>query len=109
LRSLQSLRSANDGVCGLYGCLAHRYAGLFGKKWLARSVPDDTDLLGSADIQSLADLAGGYAVVEGMRLFPMRGKIVPFIAIAIAAPFVPLIFFVYNAQELVVRILTVLL
>jgi hypothetical protein len=93
----------------LYGCLAHRYAGLFGKKWLARSVPDDTDLLGSADIQSLADLAGGYAVVEGMRLFPMRGKIVPFIAIAIAAPFVPLIFFVYNAQELVVRILTVLL
>lgn len=52
---------------------------------------------------------GGYAVVEGMRLFPMRGKIVPFIVVAIAAPFVPLIFFVYNAQELLFRILTVLL
>jgi hypothetical protein len=93
----------------LYGSLAQRYSGLFGKKWLARSVSDDTDLLGSADIQSLADLAGGYAVVEGMQLFPLRGRIIPFLPLAIAAPFVPLVFFVYNAQELLVGILTVLL
>jgi hypothetical protein len=42
----------------------------FDRKWVRGGSPKDEPLMGSADIQSLADLAGGLEVIEGMRLVP---------------------------------------
>ena len=45
-----------------YGSLAIDYTRLFQARWIARRERDD--VLGSADIQSLADLGNGYDVVD---------------------------------------------
>ena len=42
----------------------------FDQKWLRGGAPADESLIGSGDIQSLADLANSFAVVREMRRFP---------------------------------------
>lgn len=51
-----------------YGALASRYTQRFAQKWLGGEPRED--LLGTADIQSLADLAGTHECVEKMRFLP---------------------------------------
>ena len=53
-----------------YGTLAQRYAREFDRKWLRGGAPAGESLVGSADIQSLADLGNSFEVVKGMRLVP---------------------------------------
>src|SRR5262249_39119461 len=43
-----------------YGLLAERYVRAFDSKWLRGGAPPDEPLLGSADIQSLADLGNSF-------------------------------------------------
>jgi hypothetical protein len=52
---------------GRYMGLATRYVAEFEAKWLRDHVPTDPPLLGSPDLQSLADLANAISVVKGMR------------------------------------------
>ena len=47
--------------------LAARYAREFDRKWLRGGAPADEPLLGSGDIQSLADLGNSYEVVKEMQ------------------------------------------
>ena len=70
-----SRNSPPRSVGGLreYGVLAQRYVREFEAltKWLPRRrSPPDEPLLGSADIQSLADLGNSYSVINDMRLMP---------------------------------------
>src|SRR5271169_1339971 len=51
-----------------YGMLANRYLAGFEKKWIRSGAPETSALLGSADIQSLADLENVYSMVRQMRL-----------------------------------------
>ena len=53
-----------------YGTLAERYVREFDAKWLRGGAPADEPLVGSADIQSLADLGNSYEVVRTMRIAP---------------------------------------
>jgi hypothetical protein len=46
--------------------LAQRYVRAFANKWLQDAAPADEPLIGSADIQSLADLGNSYAAVKNM-------------------------------------------
>ena len=48
-------------------------------------------LLGSADLQSLADLGNSYQVIERMRLLPIRPEILLILAIVTLLPFIPLL------------------
>ena len=50
-----------------YGALAERYVREFDSKWLRRGAPDE-QLMGSGDIQSLADLSNSFEVVRTMRI-----------------------------------------
>ena len=51
-----------------YGALAERYVRAFDTKWLrGKDIPEQS-MLGSADIQSLADLSSSYEVVQSMRV-----------------------------------------
>jgi hypothetical protein len=70
-----------------YGSLAADYTRQFQERWI--SGRDRTDLLGSADIQSLADLANGFNVVDKMRLWPFGLRTAGTIALAALLPMIP--------------------
>ncbi|MBK8576001.1 MAG: hypothetical protein IPN90_10110 [Elusimicrobia bacterium] len=91
-----------------YGTLAGRYTGLFERKWLLNQGALAPNLLGSSDIQSLADLGGGYEVVSKMGLFPLDVRLVSFMTLCAAAPFLPLAFFAYGANEILLRVMKLL-
>ena len=54
-----------------YGTLAGSYVREFDAKWLRRPPPANETFVGSADIQSLADLGNSYEVVRSMRIAPI--------------------------------------
>jgi hypothetical protein len=73
-----------------YGTLAERYVREFDAKWLRGGVRADEPLVGSSDIQSLADLANSFEVVRTMQLPPItKGAFLRLVA-ATLAPLVPL-------------------
>jgi hypothetical protein len=86
-----------------YGVLAASYTRAFDAKWVRRGPPEDEPLLGSADIQSLADLANSLEVVHHMRLVPIAASQVLLLAAAGLAPAAPLILFVIPFDELIIR------
>ena len=47
-------------------------------------------LVGSSDIQSLADLSNSYQIVTSVRLMPISLPVVLIHALGLAAPFIPL-------------------
>lgn len=55
------------------GRLASRYTRRFEERWLRGDGSADEELLGSGDIQVLADLGNSMSVVQEMRLFRSAG------------------------------------
>jgi hypothetical protein len=84
-----------------YGVLANRYGQLFEAKWIAGGQPADEPLLGSGDIQSLADLGNAFGFIKGMRFLPM--ELADFVAILIPGilPALPLALFVMPLTDIV--------
>jgi hypothetical protein len=89
------------------GILASGYVRGFDEKWLRGAAPAGEPLLGSADIQSLADLGNSYAVVQEMRTAPFGLKDVARLALIGASPFLPLTLTIFSLEELVDRLLKV--
>jgi hypothetical protein len=90
-----------------YGLVASRYVEGFQQKWVV-SEPLATDqLLGAADIQSLADLGNSYGLVRDMRVVPFGLDDITRLAAVTAAPFLPLLLTVWSPEELVMRIIKV--
>jgi len=92
-----------------YGALAARYTREFHAKWIGGAAPPDEPLVGSADIQSLADLANSYAVVQGMRALPFKRDTVIRVAVAALVPLAPLVLTVVPAGEILKQLLRMLL
>jgi hypothetical protein len=88
-----------------YGQLAQDYVDDFNRKWVVRDPPPKEDLLGAADIQSLADLANSYSIVSSMRPVPFGLDDITRLAAATAAPFLPLLLTVFSLEELIMRII----
>ena len=84
-----------------YGTLAERYVREFDAKWLRGGVPADEPLVGSGDIQSLADLANSFEVVRTMRIAPVTKEALLQLAAATLAPVVPLALIMMSLEELV--------
>jgi hypothetical protein len=91
-----------------YGLLAQRYVRSFEQKWIVRDPSTSEELLGAADIQSLADLGNSYALVRDMRPVPFGLDDITRLAAATAAPLVPLLLTIFPADELLLRIIKVL-
>lgn len=87
-----------------YGTLAERYVREFDAKWLRGGVPADEPLVGSADIQSLADLNNSFEVVRGMRIAPVTRDALIQLAAAALVPMVPLALTMMPLEELVKRL-----
>jgi hypothetical protein len=92
-----------------YGTLASRYVDGFDQKWLRGGAPLDEPLVGSGDIQSLNDLAGSFEVVNSMRPFPFSKTIVLQTAIAVLVPVLPLALTMISLEDIVKRLLGILL
>ena len=87
-----------------YGTLAEQYARAFDKKWLRGGAPPDEPFIGSADIQSLADLGNSLEVVKEMRTFLVTRDAIVRLAAATFAPFVPLMLTMMPLEELLKKL-----
>ena len=92
-----------------YGILASRYVDEFEQKWLRNKAPKNEQLIGSGDIQSLNDLAGSFEVVNSMRPFPFGKTIVLQTAIAALLPMLPLTLTLISLEDIIKRLLGILL
>jgi hypothetical protein len=90
-----------------YGSLAQRYVRDFDQKWLRGGAPADEALVGSADIQSLADLGNSFEVVRGMRSVPITREAVIQLAVLTLLPMLPLLLTMISLEELLGRLLKV--
>ena len=94
------------GGLGEYGTLATTYVANFDEKWI-RGGPKGK-LLGTTDIQSLADLANSYAVVSEMRQVPFTLKDIVRLAVATVLPVLPLLLTVMPLEELLTRLVKII-
>ena len=90
-----------------YGTLAERYVRAFDAKWLRGGAPPEEALVGSADIQSLADLASSFEVVRTMRLTPVTKEAIFQLVAVTLAPIVPLTLTMMSLEELLQRLLVI--
>ena len=93
-----------------YGALANEYTQSFERKWIRKEAPEGETLIGSADIQSLADLANSFEIVRKMRPAPfdLTTTILPIVAAA-AIPFLPLTLTVLPFEEIMKKVIGMLL
>jgi hypothetical protein len=91
-----------------YGTLAEEYVRQFDAKWLRGGAPADEPFVGSADIQSLADLGNSYEVVRTMRIAPVTKETILQIVVATLAPVAPLALTMMPLEELLKTLLGVL-
>ena len=91
-----------------YGALAERYVREFDQKWV-RGGAGGEPLLGSADIQSLADLGNSYEIVRSMRLIPFTRDAVVQLGVFALLPVAPLLLTMISWEELLKRLVAVVL
>jgi hypothetical protein len=88
-----------------FGGLAQTYVRDFRGKWLRGEPPDNEPLLGTGDIQSLADLGNSFSVAQEMRITPIRLRAAVNFVAAFLAPIVPLALTMMPAEKLIQRLL----
>lgn len=103
----QLARAKREGLAD-YGLLASRYVEGFEQKWVRGKSTVADELLGSGDIQSLADLGNSYAAVKEMRPIPFDLQDAARLAAVTAAPLLPLGLTVFSLEELLARIVKIL-
>ena len=92
-----------------YGTKASLYIQEFHQKWLEDKLPEGETFMGSADIQSLADLGNSYAVVRQTRIIPISPKQVVSLAIILLIPIAPLMLTMMPLAKIVELVLSTIL
>jgi hypothetical protein len=75
---------------------------------LRGGAPADEPLVGSADIQSLADIGNSFEVVRTMRIVPFTKEAILQLAVVAAAPMAPLLLTMMPFEELLKKLLGIL-
>jgi hypothetical protein len=88
-----------------YGIFAAAYTRDFDRRWLRSVDHDETPLLGTGDIQSLADLDSAYAVITEIRAVPFSRDLLLQLSWATLIPFAPLVFTMIPLEELLDRMI----
>ncbi len=101
----QLARAKRAGL-GEYGVLAQRYVREFDAKWLRGGRDPAEPFVGSADIQSLADLANSFEVIQTMRFVPFSKETVFQLGVVTLAPLAPLLLTMISLEELLKRLLS---
>jgi len=95
--------------CRMFGLLEFsnlvwRHDRAFDEKWIHQPPSDNEPLLGTSDVQSLADIATAYDHVNEMRVIPIDSRAGIGIAVAAALPMVPLIGTEIPFQEIIMKL-----
>src|SRR5262245_13667749 len=90
-----------------YGHLARRYVDEFDDKWMRGRAATVEPLVGSADIQSLADLGNSFEVVTGMRMVPITRDSVAQLLVMTLLPLAPLLLTMFSLEELLRRFFSI--
>jgi len=91
-----------------YGKLASRYVEEFDQKWVRGGVPVDEQLVGSADIQSLADLGNSFEIIRGIRPIPFTKETVIELIVILLLPVLPLTLTIMPLEELITKLLGII-
>ena len=88
-----------------YGTLASRYVREFDRKWVRGGAVPDEPLVGSADIQSLADMGNSFQVIREIRPVPFGRDAVIQLVVFVLLPGLPLVLTMIPLEELVTKLL----
>jgi hypothetical protein len=91
-----------------YGELALKYSAAFQQKWIKGERDENEQLLGSGDIQSLADLGNSYSVIQDMKVVPFPIKTSFWLAAAFLGPILPLYLTVMPLDEILETVVKLL-
>jgi hypothetical protein len=93
-----------------YGNLASQYVDDFWNKWIEeKNASGKEPVLGTSDIQSLADLANSYSVVSKMRVAPIGKDTIIRLAILVLLPLLPLTLTMFPLNLIVSRLIKLVL
>jgi hypothetical protein len=87
------LRALHD-----YSLLVGRHNRAFHAKWILEERSTD-ELVGTADVQSLADLGNSFEFIRGMRVVPFNQRVILQLAILTSLPCLPLMLLVVPMGE----------
>lgn len=102
------LKARRQGLLN-YGRLASDYVIGFDRKWIGGRRSPDEPLVGTGDIQSLADLANTFSIVRSITPFPFGRSSLIGLAVIVALPLLPLTLTMFSLEELAIRLLKILL
>jgi hypothetical protein len=88
-----------------YGNLAQGYVRDFDRKWLRGGAPEGETLLGSGDIQSLADLSNSFEVVRTMKIVPFGKESLIQLGVLALLPMLPLALTMVSFEDLLKKLL----
>jgi hypothetical protein len=83
-----------------YSLLVLRYNRAFHEKWIEGQVADGEPLLGSGDIQSLADLGNSFEFIRGMKVVPFSVRVILQLAVVTILPALPLVLLVMPVEKI---------
>ena len=83
-----------------YGSLATEYTSSFQKKWVETRPPREEVLLGTGDIQSLADLGNSFGFIEKMGPMPVDHRTPLTLVAACLIPMAPLLLTIMPLKDL---------
>lgn len=88
-----------------YGLFAAQYMRDFDRHWLLGKSAGGESALGSADIQSLADLDASFSIIKEITPFPFSRTSCVQLVVATVVPFMPLLLTMFPFEELLDRII----
>jgi len=91
-----------------FGSLGNQYVRMFWSRWLNQGDLQRDSLLGTGDIQSLADLSNSFTVVRETRIVPFTKEVVGYLAGFTVAPLLPLVLTVMPLTEILSRLVKLL-
>lgn len=92
-----------------HGSLAGRYVREFERRWFRSDPPPVEQLMGSVDVQALGDFSASFAVVKEMAIVPFSVKTASTLAVITLAPVAPLMLTMVSLEELIDRVVKVLI
>ena len=101
----QLSRARRTGL-GEYGVLAQNYVRRFDEKWIRGDRDPNEPLVGTGDIQSLADLGNSFDIIRTMRPVPFSKETVLQLGLITLAPLLPLTLTMISFEELLKRLLS---
>ena len=87
-----------------YGVLGSHYVDTFPRKWLGAHPHTRESLVGTADIQPLADFANAFYVIRGMYFVPISRDTLLRLGLVIVIPLLPLVLTMIPFDDIVDRV-----